>query len=151
MDQRLVTRSAPAWAWEIIDETLAMDERSKAFSTELRHQIGASLLSLQLACEASEAFDSEKLDRSHLVLLYEWRDMSTDGCGNPLVWRNHFSCDEGHPLVSWNDDWSCQCSNTCPHCGLELEPTYAGEATSTWIGPTDPAHRELWEMLDEAR
>lgn len=38
-DDELVTRSAPAWAWDMIDETLLKDMVSKAFSPELRKQI----------------------------------------------------------------------------------------------------------------
>lgn len=34
-----ITRSAPAWAWDLIDETLAMDAQSSAFDAELRQRI----------------------------------------------------------------------------------------------------------------
>ena len=50
MDE-IVCRSAPRWAWEIIDETLAMDAQSKAFDAELRLSIGAAITGMGLACE----------------------------------------------------------------------------------------------------
>lgn len=51
----IVSRSAPRWAWELIDETLAMDAKSKAFSADLRGQISAATYAMGLACEeASE-------------------------------------------------------------------------------------------------
>lgn len=59
-ENELVTRSAPAWAWEIIDETLAMDERSKAFSADLRENIGAANTAMMLACERA---DDEPISR----------------------------------------------------------------------------------------
>jgi len=89
MGQRLVTRSAPEWVWDLIDETLAMDTQSKAFDQHLRTRIGASILAMQLACEASE-YDVDKIDRSDLMLLPEWSDLEIDTSGNPIVWRNSF-------------------------------------------------------------
>lgn len=43
----MITRQAPAWAWEIIDETLAMDADSKAFSADLRAAINDALAAMQ--------------------------------------------------------------------------------------------------------
>lgn len=59
-ENELVTRSAPRWAWDIIDETLAMDERSKSFSAELREEIGAANTAMALACERA---DDEPISR----------------------------------------------------------------------------------------
>ena len=53
-DEELVNRVAPRWAWEIIDETLAMDSTSKAFDAGLRKKIGAALTAMVDACEAGE-------------------------------------------------------------------------------------------------
>lgn len=39
MMDEVITRSAPRWAWDLIDETLAMDAKSRAFSQELREEI----------------------------------------------------------------------------------------------------------------
>jgi hypothetical protein len=53
-DSELVTRSAPAWAWEVIDETLAMDAQSSAFDPDLREKIGKALEAMIDASEAGE-------------------------------------------------------------------------------------------------
>jgi hypothetical protein len=53
-DDRIVSRAAPAWAWEIIDETLEADSRSPAFDADLRRQIGEAYAAM---IEASEAGD----------------------------------------------------------------------------------------------
>ncbi|WP_306150719.1 hypothetical protein [Roseovarius sp. MMSF_3281] len=47
----LVDRCAPRWAWDIIDETLAMDAESKAFGANLRADIKAAMRAMLLACE----------------------------------------------------------------------------------------------------
>lgn len=52
-DAEIVTRSAPRWAWEIIDETLDADSRSKAFDPNLRAMIRAATVAMQLACESA--------------------------------------------------------------------------------------------------
>ena len=38
-----VTRSAPQWAWDIIDQTLALDAQSGAFSRDLREDIARAI------------------------------------------------------------------------------------------------------------
>jgi len=43
----MITRQAPAWAWDIIDETLAADARSSAFDSHLRNAIGDALSAMQ--------------------------------------------------------------------------------------------------------
>lgn len=50
-DNECVTRSAPRWAWEIIDETLAMDATSKAFAKDLRESIALASAAMGHACE----------------------------------------------------------------------------------------------------
>ena len=50
MDE-VVTRSAPRWAWEVIDETLEMDANSSAFDKELREQIALALKGMAISCE----------------------------------------------------------------------------------------------------
>ena len=50
-DDVIVSRSAPRWAWEIIDETIAMDANSSAFAKDLRTDIKAAMHALSLSCE----------------------------------------------------------------------------------------------------
>lgn len=38
-EDELVTRTAHRWAWATVDETLALDAKSKSFSAELREDI----------------------------------------------------------------------------------------------------------------
>ena len=61
-DNEIVTRSAPRWAWDIIDETLAMDERSKAFDQETREDIGTATTAMMLACERVDDEPISRLD-----------------------------------------------------------------------------------------
>lgn len=42
-DTDLVTRHAPRWAWDIIDETLSMDAQAGNFDEELKTRIRAAL------------------------------------------------------------------------------------------------------------
>ena len=51
----LVDRCAPRWAWEVIDQTLAIDSQSRAFDLELRKQIGAAYEAMIEACECGLA------------------------------------------------------------------------------------------------
>ena len=46
-----VYRSTPRWAWEVIDETLAMDARSSAFDPKLRETIRVALHAMIMSCE----------------------------------------------------------------------------------------------------
>lgn len=48
---QVVTRSAPRWAWQIMDETLEMDTKSKGFDFNLRVQIRNSLTAMRECCE----------------------------------------------------------------------------------------------------
>ena len=43
---RIVDRSAPRWAWDIIDETLALDASSGAFDSALRSDIRDAIESM---------------------------------------------------------------------------------------------------------
>lgn len=88
--------------------------------------------------------------RADLMQRPAWADMETDTSGNPLVWRNSYACDDGHHMEEWHMDWSCQCDDDCGVCGASIAPTYAGEATSRWIGPEDHAEIALWESLPDA-
>lgn len=58
-----VSRSAPRWAWEIIDETLEADSMSSAFDPNLRAMIRASTVAMQLACESA---NDEPITRSRV-------------------------------------------------------------------------------------
>lgn len=59
-DNECVTRSAPRWAWEIIDETLDTDSKSNAFSTALRTSIEDALIAMVHTCETGADFVSQK-------------------------------------------------------------------------------------------
>ena len=48
----MITRSAPRWAWDIIDECLVLDARSLAADRALRTQIADALAAM---VEASKA------------------------------------------------------------------------------------------------
>ena len=50
----LVDRTAPRWAWDIIDETLRADSQSSAFSRDLRDQINAANAAMIVACERAD-------------------------------------------------------------------------------------------------
>jgi len=50
----VVSRSAPRWAWEMIDETLAMDAQSKAFDANLRQSIGEANAAMMYSSENPE-------------------------------------------------------------------------------------------------
>jgi hypothetical protein len=52
-NDEIVTRCAPAWAWEIIDETLEMDSNSSAFDKSLRTSIREAYEAMIEACEQS--------------------------------------------------------------------------------------------------
>lgn len=62
MDQ-IVTREAPRWAWEIIDETLFMDAQSKAFDSTLRDDIHAANQAMMVACEEE---DRQSISRAEI-------------------------------------------------------------------------------------
>ncbi|WP_444668371.1 hypothetical protein [Cereibacter changlensis] len=53
-DDELVTRTAPRWAWETIDETLVMDAQSKAFGQELRNEIRLATFAMAMGGESAE-------------------------------------------------------------------------------------------------
>lgn len=59
----VVTRSAPRWAWDLIDETLAMDSKSGSFDPELRQEIHAALEAMVMA----SASDADTLKRSEIT------------------------------------------------------------------------------------
>jgi hypothetical protein len=48
---RIVTRSAPQWAWDIIDETLDCDANSSAFDPSLREQIQDAIEAMEDDCK----------------------------------------------------------------------------------------------------
>ena len=50
-DKEIVTRCAPRWAWEVIDETLACDVEAGNFDPDLRAAIACSLAAMIDACE----------------------------------------------------------------------------------------------------
>lgn len=62
-EDQLITRSAPKWAWQILDETIGMDARSTAFSADLRADIVAASIAVQLACDRG---DDEPISRAEV-------------------------------------------------------------------------------------
>lgn len=59
-ENELVDRSAPRWAWEIIDQTLANDAVSKAFDADTRQSVQNALNAMMLACEGGHNFITEE-------------------------------------------------------------------------------------------
>lgn len=53
-EDEIVYRSAPRWAWDIMDETLDADTRSKAFDPDLRESIRSAITSMILSCERAD-------------------------------------------------------------------------------------------------
>jgi hypothetical protein len=51
-ENEIVTRCAPRWAWEVIDETLSLDSISSAFDPVLRRKILEAFEAMIDACEA---------------------------------------------------------------------------------------------------
>lgn len=66
-ENEIVSRSAPRWAWDIIDETLAMDAERKAFDASLRADISAATLAMIRATET----DDEPMPRTRIRDLME--------------------------------------------------------------------------------
>jgi len=64
MDE-MVTRQAPRWAWELIDETLANDAQSTSFDAETRGDVSAAFTAMLVACEDPDLFEvsREEIDR----------------------------------------------------------------------------------------
>ena len=84
--------------------------------------------------------------RADLTELPGFSALAVDTTGNPCVWRNLHACDclDG-PQSVWESDWSCQCDDECPGCGVSCSPY-----DSIWLGPADDELRALWETLPEA-
>lgn len=64
-ENECVTRSAPRWAWDMIDETLSLDANSGAFSSELRAQIENAQNAMHLACETGADHVTEEMAEAH--------------------------------------------------------------------------------------
>lgn len=120
--QELVCCVAPRWAWEMIYSP----ENTEADVWP------CAILALQIA---SAKADPDPLTRADLFQLEEWADLQKDSSGNPCVWLNSYVNERGE---HWTSEWSCQCDDN----------GYSPAAYS-WIGPMDPAHKTLWEMLPE--
>ncbi len=43
----MVLRAAPQWAWDTIDETLALDAQSAAFDSALRREVGVAAAAMR--------------------------------------------------------------------------------------------------------
>lgn len=44
-----------------------------------------------------------------------------DGCGHNLIkYLNKYHCDDCN--TSWEDQWSSQCDDECPKCGVDTSP-----------------------------
>lgn len=53
-ENRIVSRAAPAWAWETIDQTLEADAHSRAFDQDLRESIRRAHVAVILASELAD-------------------------------------------------------------------------------------------------
>lgn len=53
LDDEIVTRCAPEWAWQVIDETLELDRGSPAFAPELKQEISEAYEAMIDCCEES--------------------------------------------------------------------------------------------------
>lgn len=93
------------------------------------------------------------LVRSDLMRHTAFADLETDCYGNPCVWRNEYQCCDGHAMVVWSSDWSCQCDDECPICGSDVSPIGADwlPKCETWTaeGVPDDAAYHLWSGLPE--
>lgn len=67
-ENAMVTRSAPAWAWQIIDATLALDAQSSAFDLQTRADIEAAIIGMQCGCEDPEL---EALSRQDVDTVFD--------------------------------------------------------------------------------
>lgn len=48
----------------------------------------------------------------------------------PKLWfRNHYECPTC--AISWDDEWSCQCDDECPECGVSYSPVDSDDLTET--------------------
>jgi len=70
MNNELVDRVAPRWAWDIIDETLRMDANSKAFDEGLRKDINAATTSIEVACGNSDDMPIGRSEVDELLHLF---------------------------------------------------------------------------------
>lgn len=61
-NKEVVTRCAPRWAWELIDETLEKDSQSKSFDKNLREQIENAIRGMDLSTENPEVQEISELD-----------------------------------------------------------------------------------------
>ena len=59
----IVSRAAPRWAWEIIDQTLALDAESKAFDEATRADVRAAVMGVQMASDWGDWGESDELPR----------------------------------------------------------------------------------------
>lgn len=53
-EDEIVYRSAPRWAWDIMDETLDADTRSHAFDPSLRESVRSAINAMILSCERGD-------------------------------------------------------------------------------------------------
>ena len=67
MDE-IVVRQAPRWAWDLIDETLALDASSSSFDGELRADIRNALNAM---IHASEECELQRLSVAEVTELYD--------------------------------------------------------------------------------
>jgi hypothetical protein len=85
--------------------------------------------------------------RAVLAALPGFLALAVDTEGNPCVWLNIYVCDcPDGSQGQWETEWSCQCDDECPACGLSCSPY-----ESHWLGPSKGELRALWETLPEAK
>lgn len=137
------TRSAPAWAWAVIEDALrfAMDSAPEITDTDYQ----AAYVALQLQTEAGPV---KRIGYEELKARPAWKDVHVGNDGALLPWLTTYECDNGHGTQRWPEYTELQDqSSHCPVCDAELESTYAGESCAQWVGPTDPLEVMLWMRL----
>lgn len=97
------------------------------------------------------ALDGSKVTprtRADLMKHPAFAGLNVDSAGNPCVWLNSYHCATcGEFGESWHDDWSAQCDDDCPVCGVAMSPE-----SFDWLpegGKHDEAYN-LWRSLPEA-
>ena len=109
----LVDRTAPRWAWELIDEAIAT---AIELGPDNLRTYGPANAAMILACELA---DDEPIyeDDPRIEVKAEVEEAAKE---EERTFRNHYHCSDCD--VSWDDEWSCACDDKCPECGTSYSP-----------------------------
>lgn len=83
------------------------------------------------------------ITRADLMAHPAFAGLATDTSGNPCPWENSYECPDCG--ATWHDEWSCQCDDECPNCGLSDIAPYR----SDWIAGADDAVWRIWDDLPD--